>query len=56
MRMLEIRGQLQELGEIMSDKEMTIIVLSALLEEWGNFTLSIYGKKEHTPFNDLWSL
>ena len=40
----------------MSDKEMTTIVLNALAEEWGNFTSSIYGKKEATPFQDLWSL
>jgi len=40
----------------MSNKKMTTIVLNALLEEWGNFTSSIYGKKETTPFNELWSL
>ena len=40
----------------MSDKEMTIIVHNALVEEWSNFTSSIYGKKEATPFNELWSL
>jgi len=34
----------------MSDREMTIVVLNALLEERGNFTSSIYGKKEATPF------
>ena len=56
MRVLEIRDQLQELGEIMSDKEMTTIVLNALPEEWGNFTSRIYGKKEATPFNELQSL
>lgn len=56
MRVSEIRDQLQELGERMSDKEMTTIVLNALPEEWGNFTSSIYGEKEATPFNDLWSL
>jgi len=56
MRMLEIRDQLQELGEIMFDKEMTTIVLNALPEEWGNFTSRIYGKKEATSFSELWSL
>ena len=40
----------------MSNKEMTTIVLNVLPEEWGNFTSSIYGKKEATPFNELWSL
>ena len=56
MKVSEIRDQLQELGEIMSGKEMTTIVLNALPKEWGNFTSSIYGKKEATPFNKLWSL
>ena len=40
----------------MFDREMTTIVLNALLEEWGNFLSSIYGEKEVTPFNELWSL
>lgn len=30
----------------MFDKEMTIVVLNALLDEWGNFISSIYGKNE----------
>ena len=36
--------------------EMTTVVLNALPKEWGNFSSSIYGKKEETPFQDLWSL
>jgi len=40
----------------MSDPKMTTLVLNALLDEWGNFVSSIYGKKETTPFHDLWSL
>ena len=52
----EIRDQLQELGEVMFDNEMTTVVLNALPEEWGNFTSSLYQKKEATPFHDLWSL
>ena len=34
MRVSEIRDQIQELGEIISNKEMTIIVLNALPKEW----------------------
>jgi len=56
MRIYEIGDQLEDLGEVMSDREMTTFSLNALLEEWGNFTSSIYGKKEATPFYDLWSL
>ena len=40
----------------MSDKEMTTVVLHALPKGWGSFTTSIYGKKEATPFQDVWSL
>ena len=56
MKISEIRDQLQELGEVMSDREMTTVVVNALPEGWGNFTSSIYGKKEAIPFQDLWSL
>ena len=53
MKISEIRDQLQELGEVMSDREMTTVVLNALLEGWENFTSSIYEKKEATPLQDL---
>ena len=53
MRVSQLRDQLQELGEIMSDKEMTTVVLNALPDEWVNFVSSIYGKKEATPFSEL---
>ena len=56
VRVYEIRDQLQDLGEMIYEKEMTTIVLNALPEEWGNFTSSVYGKKDATPFNELWSL
>ena len=38
MKIFEMRDQIQELGEVMSEIEMTIIVLNVLPEEWGNFT------------------
>lgn len=53
MRVSQIRDQLQESGEIMSDKEMITVVFNALLAEWGNIVSSIYGKKEDTPFSEL---
>ena len=57
MKISEMRDQLQEMGEVMSNKEMTTVLLNALLPKgWGNFTSSIYGKKEETPFQALWSL
>ena len=56
MRVSQIRDQLQELGEIMSEKEMTIVVVNALPNEWGSFVSSIYGKKEATPLSELWPI
>ena len=56
MNISEMSDQLQELGEVMSNREMKTIVLNALPEDWGNFTSSIYAKKEATPLNELWSL
>jgi len=56
MKIFEMRDQLQELGEVMSDREKAIVVLNALPEDWGNFTSSIYAKKEATPLSELWSL
>jgi len=56
MKIFEMRDQLQELWEIMSDKEMTTVVLNALPKEWGNFTSSIYAKKEATTLSEMWSL
>lgn len=35
---------------------MTTIVLNALPEDWGNFTSSIYAKKEAIPLSELWYL
>ena len=48
MKISEMRHQLEELGEVMSDRDMTTIVLNTLPKEWGNFTSSIYAKKEAT--------
>ena len=56
MRIHEIEDQLQDLGEVMFDREMTTNILNALLKEWAYFNSSINGKKEATPFQDLWSL
>jgi len=56
MRVLKIRDQLQELGEIMSYKEVTAIVLNILPEEWGKFTSRSLRKNEATPFSELLSL
>ena len=56
MKIFEMRDQIQELGEVMSDRDMTNLVLNALPEEWGKFTSSIYSKKEATTLNEMWSL
>ena len=56
MKFSKMRGQIQELGEVMFDREMTTVVLNALPEDCGNFTLSIYAKKEATTLSEMWSL
>jgi len=56
MNISEMRDQLQELGEVMSNREMTTVVLNTLLEDWGKFTSRIYAKKEATPLSEMWSL
>lgn len=45
MRVSQIRDQIQELGEIMYNKEMTTIMLNALPNEWGNFVSRIYERR-----------
>jgi len=45
IKISEMRDQLQELGEVISDKEMTIVVLNALRKQWGNFKDDV-GSKE----------
>jgi len=55
MKISEMRDQLQELGEVMFDREMTTVVLNDLPKDWGNFTSSIYAKKEATPLSEMWS-
>jgi len=56
LKISKMRDQLQELGEATSDSEMTTVVFNSLPEEWGNFTCSIYGKKEATYLSEMWSL
>ena len=40
----------------MSHREMTTVVLNPLPEDCGNFTSSIYAKKEATTLSEMWSL
>jgi len=56
MKISKIRDQLQDLGETMSNPHITTCVLNALPDEWGTFVPRIYGKKEATPFTDIWEL
>jgi len=50
MRILEIRDQLQDLGEIMFDKEMTTVVLNTLLEEWATSLKVLWEERsDHFP-------
>ena len=48
MKISEMRDQLQELGEVMSDREMTTVVLNALLED-GATSRQAYMKRRKPP-------
>ena len=51
MKIFEMRDQLQDLGEVISNREMTTVILNVLPKDWGNFTSSIYAKKEATTLS-----
>lgn len=56
MKFFEMRDHLQELEEVMLDKNMATMMLSALPKEWGKFTSSIYDEKESMPLNEIYTL
>lgn len=50
----QIKGQLQDLGEMVSKKEMISIILNELTDEQGNLIST--NEEEAIPFIKLWSL
>jgi len=52
----QIRTQLQDLREMISDKEMVSIVLNALSDELGNLASNSRKEKNAIPFKNLWFL
>jgi len=42
----QLRDQLQGLGEVISDLEMTTCILNAFPLEWSSFTTSVYSRKD----------
>lgn len=52
----QIRNQLQDLGEMISDQGMITIVLNTLTDEQGNVVSEAYEEVKDIPFNNLWLL
>lgn len=51
-----MKDQLQWLGEVISDSQLTTCVLNALPSEWSSFLTKIYSRKDSPNFNELWTL
>ncbi|MCY6488218.1 hypothetical protein, partial [Actinobacillus pleuropneumoniae] len=52
----QIKGQLQDLGEMVSDKEMISVVLNALTDEQGNLISNKEEEAKAIPLTNLWTL
>jgi hypothetical protein len=55
VRISQLRYQLQAIEEIISEKELVIIVLNGLLNTWDAFSASMKTRKEYPTFEELWS-
>lgn len=56
LKVSQLNYQLQGLGEVVSDFELTTCILNALPLEWSSFVTSIYSRKNTPNFDELWSL
>lgn len=54
MKISQLRDQLQRLGEVIFDSQITTCVLNALPSEWRSFATSLYSRKDTTPFDEIW--
>lgn len=55
MKISEIRDQLGAIGETISDKELVLTTLNALLGHWELFLQSISGRADLPNFDRLWT-
>jgi hypothetical protein len=55
VRISQLRDQLQDIEEIISDKELVNIVLNGLPKTWDAFSTSMNRRKEYPTFKELWT-
>jgi hypothetical protein len=55
VRISQLRYQLQDIEEIISDKELVNIVLNGLPKTWDEFSASMNTRKEYPTFEELWT-
>jgi hypothetical protein len=55
VRMSQLRDQLQDIEEIISEKELVNIVLNGLPKTWDAFSTSMNTRKEYPTFEELWT-
>ena len=55
MKLLEIKEQLETIGEIMSDRELVLTTLQNLPKSWEPFFQSINGREDLPTFDHLWT-
>jgi hypothetical protein len=54
-RVTELRDQLGDIGETISDKELSIYILRGLPNSWESFVQSMSGRSKIPKFNKLWA-
>jgi hypothetical protein len=55
VRISQLRGQLQSIEEIISEKELVNIVLNGLPKTWDAFSASMNKRKDYLTFEELWT-
>jgi hypothetical protein len=55
VRISQLRDQLQDIEEIISEKELVNIVLNGLPKTWDSFAASMNTRKEYPTFEELWN-
>jgi hypothetical protein len=55
VRISQLRDQLQDIEEIISEKELVNIVLNGLPKTWDAFVASMNTRKEYPTFEELWT-
>jgi hypothetical protein len=56
LRISQLRDQLQDIEEIISEKELVNIVLNGLPKTWDAFSSSMNTRKEYPTFEELWTI